>query len=308
MKISVCMGIYNGERFIEKQLASIMKQTYSADEIILCDDGSTDATILVVNQFIEKYRLETSWHLYQNHEHKGYPQNFYDAMNLCTGDIVFLADQDDIWAETKLEKMISALNRHPEVSVLACSFGLIDGNGNEIRPIMKPSHGVRNNELKAIKIHDIFYRYEWPGMVLAYRNAWYQKWDKTIGKIPHDIFLCSRAAEEHTFFQLGDILAWHRRHGNNTAEEEHRIRKLLNKERKLWEIEKYLKMLEQFERCKVLRTEEGCRILQEKLAAMYSRYEALKSGKIIHVLKSAMGNRRNVRVATVICDLLIAKF
>lgn len=307
MKISICMGIYNGEKFIEKQLHSILNQTRPADEVILCDDGSEDDTIAVVQKFIEDNQLSDVWHLYKNAENKGYPQNFYDSMSLCTGDIVFLADQDDVWAETKLEKMLGVLETHPEAAVVACRFGLINGEGEEIKAILKPSRGSESSKLKAISVHDIFYRYEWPGMVLAYRNEWYQKWDKTIGKIPHDIFLCAKAAEEGAFWQLDETLAWHRRHENNTAAEEHRIRKLLNKERKLWEVEKYLKMLEQFEQCRVFQTEEGCRTLREKQKAMRSRYAALQSGKILQVLKSAGENRSNVRLATVMCDMLIVR-
>lgn len=307
MKISICMGIYNGENFIEEQLHSLLNQTHPADEVILCDDGSEDNTVSVIQRFIAKNQLEDSWYLYCNEQNKGYPGNFYYAMSLCTGDIVFLADQDDVWVETKVEKMTAILEDNPKASVAACKFQLMDGEGKDIKTIMQPSRSVQSGKLKKVSIHDIFYRYEWPGMVLAYRNEWYRNWNKTIGEIPHDIFLCAKAAEEGAFLQLDETLAWHRRHQNNTAAEEHRIRKLLNKGRKLWEIEKYLQMLEQFEKCEVFQTEEGRRTLREKLKAMRSRYAALKSGKIMQVLKSAAANRGNVRIATVVCDVLIAK-
>lgn len=308
MKISICMGIYNGEKFIGKQLESILMQTCPANEVILCDDGSTDNTVAIVQKFIEDNRLDDTWYLYENGENKGYPANFYYTMSLCTGDVVFLADQDDIWVDTKLEKMVKVLQEHPEINIIACRYGLINGEGKEIRSFIKPSHGTGIRKMKAITLYDIFYRYEWPGMVLAYRNIWYQKWNKTISEIPHDIFICAKAAEEGSFFQLDEILAWQRRHENNTAREEHRIRKLLNKKRKLWEIEKYLKMLDTFERCEVFQTKEGGRIFREKLVTMRNRYEALQSGKITQVLKSAGENHGNVRLSTVICDTLIVKF
>lgn len=306
-KISVAMGIYNGEQYIEEQLASILRQTRPAEEVILCDDGSTDKTVSIVQNFIAANGLEENWHLIQNPENKGYPANFYYAMSLCTGEFVFLADQDDIWAETKVEKMTALLEADNEIAVLACRFDLIDGQGNQIKPLMKPTYAKEKEGLEKISIHDIFYRYEWPGMVLAYRNQWYQNWKKTFGTIPHDIFLCAKAAEEGAFFRTEEILAWHRRHENNTAAEEHRIKKLLHKERKLWEIEKYLNMLEQFKECRVLETQEGRRTLEEKAKAMHSRYQALQSGSLIQVIKSAAGNRKNVRLATVVCDMLIVK-
>ena len=329
MTISLCMGIYNGEKYIEKQLNSILCQTRKADEIILCDDCSSDGTVEIVQRFIEKNGLKDSWKLYRNQENMGYPGNFYHAMRLCTGDLVFLADQDDIWAQTKLERMCAVLERHPEVAVLACKFGLVDGEDERIHAVMGPTHSLKTRKLREVGLRKIFYKYQWPGMVLAYRNEWYREWGErrsedsgdggnaeeagryqengTLCQIPHDIFLCAIAAEQGAFFQLDEELAYHRRHDSNTAAEEHRIGRLLQKGRKLWEIEKYLHMFGEFERCQVLRTEAGNQILQEKLRTMEGRYEALQSGSRLQVLQRAFRDRQNVRMATVVCDLLIVR-
>ncbi|MCI8544267.1 MAG: glycosyltransferase [Lachnospiraceae bacterium] len=310
MTISVCMGIYNGEKYIEKQLDSIFRQTRKADEVILCDDCSTDGTVETVRRFIERNGLQESWRLYCNRENRGYPGNFYYVMGLCTGDVVFPADQDDVWAETKLERMCAALERHPEAAAVACKFGLMDGEGEKIHAVMAPTHSLETGKLHRVELREIFYKYQWPGMVLAYRNGWYRerREDGTEAyRIPHDIFLCAMAAEEGAFFQLDEELAYHRRHESNTAAEEHRVGRLLEKERKLWEIEKYLDMLRAFQGGEVLRTEEGKRTLQEKLSTMEGRHEALKSGKMWMVLRRAFRDRRNVRLATVVCDLVIVR-
>lgn len=332
MMISVCMGIYNGEKYIEKQLDSIFRQTRAADEVILCDDCSSDGTVEIVRGFIEKNGLQGRWRLICNQENRGYPGNFYYVMSLCTGDVVFLADQDDVWAETKLERMCGALERHPEAKAVACKFGLMDGEDEKIHAVMAPTHSLGTGKLREVGLREIFYKYQWPGMVLAYRNGWYQERGgrrlADIGKcrenggssgegvgqadgapcrIPHDIFLCAMAAEEGAFFQMDEELAYHRRHNSNTEAEEHRVGKLLQKERKLWEIEKYLRMLGEFERCRALRTEAGERILREKIQAMEGRYEALRSGSRWQVLRNAFRDRRNVRMATVVCDLLIVR-
>lgn len=126
-------------------------------------------------------------------------------------------------------------------------------------------------------------------------------------RVPHDIFLCVMAAEEGAFFHMDEELAHHRRHDSNTAAEEHRVGKLLQRERKLWEIEKYLRMLGEFEERRVLRTEAGKRILREKTRAMEGRYEALRSGRIWQVLRAAARDWRQVRVVAVVCDLMIVR-
>lgn len=320
MTTSVCMGIYNGEKYIEEQLYSILHQTKQPDEVILCDDGSTDKTIEIIRKFIRQNQLEHNWKLYQNAENKGYPANFYYACSLCTMEIVFLADQDDIWAEKKLERMCAVLTENPDAKAVCCKFGLIDSDGGNIRTIMAPTHNTGTGQLRKVTIDDVFYKCEWPGMVLAYRNEWYQKlWDdldcsanidncnQITQEIPHDFLICARAAEENGFLQMDEELACHRRHDNNTGGEEHRLKKLLNKARKMKEIEDYLRILEAFEQGQVLQTESGKAVLQRKLQSMQGRYKALCSGKICRVLGNAWKQRREVRLATVVCDLVIVK-
>ncbi len=330
MTISVCMGIYNGEKYIEKQLDSILGQTRRADEVILCDDCSTDGTVEIVRRFIERNGLQEGWRLYCNEENRGYPGNFYYVMGLCTGDVVFLADQDDVWAEAKLERMCAVLEGHTEADVVACKFGLMDGEDERIHAVMAPSHSLGTGKLRQVGLWEIFCKYQWPGMVLAYRNRWYGERRRGLHcaqgdlglctgdggqelagmealRIPHDIFLCVMAAEDGGFIQMDEELAYHRRHGNNTAAEEHRVGKLLRKDRKLWEIERYLGMLGEFQKWQVLRTEAGKRTLREKTRAMEGRYEALQSGKIWRVLRAAARDWRQVRVATVVCDLVIVR-
>ena len=364
MTVSVCMGIYNGEKYIEEQLDSILRQTRRAEEVILCDDCSTDRTVEIVRLFIEKHGLGESWRLCCNKENRGYPGNFYYAMSLCAGDVVFLADQDDIWAETKLERMCAVLEAHSEADVLACKFGLMDGEGERIHAVMAPSRSLGTRKLRQVGLREIFRKYQWPGMVLAYRNGnqshaetgqsredrsrsheetgqsrkdgnrshaetGQSREDRSRShedaghhgedgsgpcgngesefKVPHDIFLCAMAAEEGAFFHMDEELARHRRHEDNTAAEEHRVGKLLQKKRKLWEIEKYLRMLGEFEERRVLRTEVGKRILREKTQAMEGRYEALQSGRIWRVLRAAARDWRQVRGVAVVCDLVIVR-
>lgn len=316
MTTSVCMGIYNGEKYIEEQMVSILRQTKRADEVILCDDNSSDKTAEIVRRFIEENDLGESWKLYCNRENKGYPGNFHYAMSLCTKDIVFLSDQDDVWDESKMERMCGVLERNREARAVCCKFGLIDGEGRSIHTMMAPTRGRDTGALRGITVEDVFYKCEWPGMVTAYRNAWYEQWIKDLAgrggeeefcRIPHDFLICAGAAEEGGFLQMDEKLAFHRRHGDNAGGEEHRLRKLLNKERKLGEIKAYLDILQAFERGKVLRTKRGKRVLRQKLRSMQGRYDALRSEKISRVIRNAWKNRTNTRPATVACDLLIVR-
>lgn len=323
MTISVCMCTYNGEKFIGEQLESIFNQVRQPDEVIICDDGSMDSTVKIISEYIGEKHLEAKWKLYVNEINKGYPGNFYYAMSLCTGDVVFLSDQDDIWNLNKLQIMGDILECDKNVNVLASKFGLIDEKGKSIHSIFardmhknKKYLTARDNcknlnvrsdhkKIKKLSLAGIFYKYETPGMVLAYRNDRYREREIVSSAVPHDFLICVTAAEESSLFQTDSVLAYHRIHANNVAEEEYRPKKLLNKKRKLKEISKYIRYLQALEKEKHLKNPEAQAELTIKLHSMEGRYAALCSGRISKVLQNAAKYKRITRPATVICDLLI---
>ncbi len=110
MKTSVAMCTYNGESYLDEQLQSILEQTEPIDEIVICDDGSIDKTLSIIEKFI---KAGTPIRLILNQKNLGYTRNFEKAICLCSGDIIFLADQDDIWMPEKVKKsaIISLLTR-----------------------------------------------------------------------------------------------------------------------------------------------------------------------------------------------------
>ena len=106
-RISVCIATYNGEKYIKEQLASILSQLGSDDEIVISDDNSTDRTVNIVKQFKDK-RLK----IYLNNNGKGYVSNFENALNKAIGYYIFLADQDDVWVENKVQYCLAQLENY----------------------------------------------------------------------------------------------------------------------------------------------------------------------------------------------------
>lgn len=121
MMISIACALYNGEKYILEQLDSIRTQTIQADEVILYDDDSTDHTYDVVNQYINDHQL-TNWILLKQSTNKGYIQNFYDALQACHGDIIFLCDQDDIWDHQKLAIITDYFQTHPTIECINTAY------------------------------------------------------------------------------------------------------------------------------------------------------------------------------------------
>lgn len=106
MKISVCVATYNGERYIKEQIDSILSQLGVDDEIIISDDSSSDNTLDIIKDFKDPRIV-----IYDMQEYHSPIFNFENAIKHTTGDIIFLADQDDKWLEGRVAKAVSLHER-----------------------------------------------------------------------------------------------------------------------------------------------------------------------------------------------------
>lgn len=102
--ISVCIATYNGEKYIKSQVLSILQQLSYTDEIIISDDHSSDNTIDILNN-INDCRIK----IFYNNGKPGVNSNFNNALNMAKGNIIFLADQDDVWLKGKVKSCLDAL-------------------------------------------------------------------------------------------------------------------------------------------------------------------------------------------------------
>ncbi|MEO9965296.1 MAG: glycosyltransferase family A protein [Reichenbachiella sp.] len=111
--VSVIIPVYNGEKYIEESIQSVISQTYTNTEIIVVDDGSTDNTAFLVKKFPVQY-------YYQENQGQSAALNF--GISKSTGTFLSFNDADDLWTEGKLEDQ---MNRFKEISDLEASFGLV---------------------------------------------------------------------------------------------------------------------------------------------------------------------------------------
>lgn len=130
MLISVALCTYNGEKFIEEQLNSILNQTKKVDEIVICDDGSNDNTIAIINNFIQLYPNLIKLH--QNPINLRVNKNFEKALTLVTGKYVFFCDQDDLWKQNKVETILSIFEKDATIEGVFSNADLIDESLNVI--------------------------------------------------------------------------------------------------------------------------------------------------------------------------------
>jgi glycosyltransferase involved in cell wall biosynthesis len=102
MRISVVLCTYNGERYLREQLDSVFSQTLRADEVLVSDDGSTDSTWAILEDYAARY---PEMRLCRHGAPHGVNANFYSALREATGDLLVIGDQDDIWLPRKIERL-----------------------------------------------------------------------------------------------------------------------------------------------------------------------------------------------------------
>lgn len=171
MNISIAMTTYNGEKYIRKQLESIRKQTRKADEVIICDDCSTDNTVQIINSYIKMWELK-EWKVYQSKSNNGWIYNYHKCIEKTSGDIVFFCDQDDIWDLNKIQIMDSVMRKSSDIWSLSCRVHLIDDKDNIIPNRNKNiPFGSRNSEsIKRVKLDSKFTYNNAPGCTICVRR------------------------------------------------------------------------------------------------------------------------------------------
>lgn len=144
LHISIAMCTYNGSQFIPEQLASIAAQTRLPDELVICDDGSTDSTPEIVAEFART--VDFPVHFVRNPRNLGSTKNFEQAITLCTGDLIALCDQDDIWKPKKLARQAEMMERDPHLGGVFSDAELIDDASQPIGRRLWAGIGFRPRE------------------------------------------------------------------------------------------------------------------------------------------------------------------
>src|SRR5437660_598353 len=129
-RLSIAMCTYNGARFLSEQLESIAVQTRLPDELVVCDDRSTDGSVEIVGDFARNASFAVRLEI--NASNLGSTKNFEKAIGLCQGDIIALADQDDIWYPEKLARIAEVLDKDARIGAVFSDAELIDENSRPL--------------------------------------------------------------------------------------------------------------------------------------------------------------------------------
>jgi len=214
IKISVAMTSFNGEKFIIKQLESIISQTLVPNEVIICDDQSKDNTVGLVERFIEENDLE-GWSIVRNVENLGWKRNFYKAASLTSGDIVFFSDQDDIWLPQKIKTMTDIMVEKKA----GCVYGrktIIDSND---RPLLeRQEQRSFTNEINQVDFSKSFFTRKVLGCCMCINRRIVDLYlSVNYPDAGHDSQCARIALLYDTLWELDSPVIQYRIHSNNTS-------------------------------------------------------------------------------------------
>lgn len=174
--ISIALCTFNGQEFLAEQLESILSQSYGHLEVIVCDDGSTDNTVDIVENFAA---VDPRIQLYRNPENLGFNKNFERAISLASGDYIAISDQDDIWETDK----IKLLYEHIEENWLIFSNSrLMDRSGQLLEGQLLYNFSLENKTFKAYLLHNYttghtcLFRKQFTELILPLPEVGYYDW------------------------------------------------------------------------------------------------------------------------------------
>ena len=147
-KISIVMAAYNEENDIGKALESILAQTFSDWELIVIDDGSTDATATIVRRYAEK---DSRIRLVCNEENLELSASLNKGIELAQSDLIARADADDINLPERLSMQYEYLAEHHEIDVLGTAAYLLDVNGHRVSSYAYPQTHAELESLSFLK-------------------------------------------------------------------------------------------------------------------------------------------------------------
>ena len=212
MLVSVVMTTYNGSKYIIEQLDSILKQTRKADEVIILDDASNDNTVEIIEEFIKKSNL-INWYVIKNVKNVGWRRNFINGFHQAKGDIVFCADQDDIWYPEKIEVMSDIMEKNDKISVLASNLEVFwekDSKRNNYQCIQ---YGVK--ELEKVNFDKMWLEPWRPGCAMAFKRSLLPLIDKVwFEECAHDLLLWAIGIVRGEAYIINRVLIHYRRHSN----------------------------------------------------------------------------------------------
>jgi glycosyltransferase involved in cell wall biosynthesis len=204
--VSIVLATYNGARFLEQQLNSLLAQDFRNFEIIAVDDCSTDSTVALLKEYAGRFSHMKVW---TNDKNLGYVKNFEKAISLASGSYIATCDQDDIWQPDKISQLMQAIDNYDLVY-----------HDAELIDVDNQSLNLRISDIRnMVDISDPRYLAAgtWiPGNSILFRADLVKKILPFPGNLPHDYWIIFNASAGKGVRYVDRPLVFYRQHSANT--------------------------------------------------------------------------------------------
>lgn len=220
LTVSVALCTYNGARFVAEQLRSILAQSSPVDQIVISDDGSTDGTLDIVRALLAAAgRTAPDAVILQNSAPLGVTRNFEQAVLACTGDIVVLSDQDDVWAPDRFVRAEEEFRERPDLLLLFGDARLVDEEGlplgHTLFEAIEFTAGEQREVRRGQALDVLLRRNVVTGATVAFRRGLLDVAAPFPGAWVHDEWLAIIAALSGSVDFVTGPLIDYRQHGSN---------------------------------------------------------------------------------------------
>lgn len=217
--ISVALATYNGERFVAEQVRSILSQSRRPDELVVADDGSTDATLDVIRATHAASGQGTQLRVLEQGRRLGVTKNFERAVAACTGELIALSDQDDVWHVDRLVAAQASFEARPDLLLQHSDARLVDADGGPLGIGLLEALWVSGAERNAIHRGDAFSAYLRRNLVTGATVTFRASLLRSAMPFPsswvHDEWLAAIAAAVGEVELVEEPLIDYRQHGAN---------------------------------------------------------------------------------------------
>jgi len=222
MKVSVAMCTYNGTKYLKEQLDSILGQTLPPDEIVITDDCSSDGTADLAEQLLSESGI--SYKVIINEKNSGVRVSFGNCIRACSGDVIFTADQDDVWDKEKIRLFMDEFENDESCVFVFSNGELVDADlkslGSDVWTSLNLRRAGMRDHISQEKYRQLM-MYYWavPGTMMAFKRSFMEK----AFPIPekggwlHDSWLAINAPAYGKVVSIDKPLTLYRQHGKNTV-------------------------------------------------------------------------------------------
>lgn len=208
-KISVALITFNSEQFLRPQIDTILQNLGPSDEIVVSDDGSTDSTMEILSSYAKNDNRFKIFSI----SHSGCNGNYENAISHCTGDVIFLSDDDNVWLPNKVREVMKVFSDNPKIWLVMHDCQICDASLNEIKPSFFADRNAKPGLFRNIM------KCSYGGSLIAFRKELVQRIIPFPKKMPvfYDEWIGLEASKHGHVFFLPLVLSKWRRHSGSAS-------------------------------------------------------------------------------------------